>query len=165
MGTRSGLLRITETPPAYGLNLHHGFKKRDCPAETRAQTVLMLVEPAPPGHWAEELGPGSESQRLCLGLGNGCHTCLLIPFRGPNAALMKAALPQDVQTAGGGRGPQEGSEGGSHLRPPPPMPGPAGRVWVQRCLALPHWFSKVGGEVAPTRVPLARSGEVLGCHI
>ena len=63
VGTRSGLLRITETPPTYGLNLHHGFKKRDCPAETRAQTIPMLVEPAPPGHWAEELGPGSQSLR------------------------------------------------------------------------------------------------------
>lgn len=28
VGTRSGLLWITETPPTYGLNLHHSFKKR-----------------------------------------------------------------------------------------------------------------------------------------
>lgn len=42
VGIRSGMLWIIETPPTNGLNFHHGFKKRDCPAETRARTVLTL---------------------------------------------------------------------------------------------------------------------------
>ena len=124
VGIRSGMLWIIETPPTNGLNFHHGFKKRDCPAEPRAQAVLTL-ELAPPSHRADELRL-AEAQRPCLGLGNGCHTCLAHPTpRTKRGADERNSVPQEVQTAWGRETPpKRGRSGASPLRPPPPMPGP-----------------------------------------
>ena len=125
--------------------------------ETRAQIVPTPVEPAPPGHRADELRPGIPgTQRLCLGLGNGCHTRLAHPTpRTKHGVDESNSVPQEVETAWGGRDPpQEGPEGDqpsppspSHARPP--SPAPAGRVCMHRCPALLLWFSKAGWVGSP----------------